>query len=84
MADEGAQKMVEEGTAMFATGINGGDTGEAVGRLAKVLLQGGKPTAENVGVAPDQNKCLNVTSRTMLADRISTPPPAEEEDEDEE
>lgn len=83
-ADETAQQMVEEGTAMFATGVNGGDTGAAVGRLARVLLQGGKPSAETVGIAPDQNKCLNVTSRTMLADRISTPPPAEEDEGEEE
>lgn len=83
VADETARKMVEEGTAVFATGISGGDTGAIAGRLARVIARGERPTAENVGIAPDGNKCFNVTSTTILADRISTPPPSEE-DEDEE
>lgn len=80
MADDAAQAMVEEGTAVFATGINGGDTGTAVGRLAKVLLAGEKPTAENIGIAPDQNKHIYITNRTVLADRLTVRPVSEDDE----
>ncbi len=73
--------MVEEGTAVFATGINGGDTGATVARLAKVLLAGERPTAENVGIAPDQNRHIYITNRTVIADRL-TVKAVEEESED--
>ena len=79
VADEAAQTMVDEGTAVFATGINGGDTGAAVGRLAKLLLSGEKPTLENMGIAPDENKCISVTNRVLLADRLITPPTEDDE-----
>lgn len=82
VADEAAQAMVEEGTAVFATGINGSDTGAAVGRLAKLLLAGEKPTVENMGIAPDENKCISVTNRILLADRLTTPPASGYEDDD--
>lgn len=81
VADEGAQKMVEEGTAMFATGINGGDTGIAVGKLAKALVAGEKPTAETVGIAPDQNKRLYITNRTVTSDLIRTRVAEDDEEE---
>lgn len=80
VADEAAQAMVEEGTAVFGTGINGGDTGAAVGRLAKILLSGEKPTVENMGLAPDGNKCISVTNRVLLADRLITPPADSDDD----
>lgn len=82
VADEAAQAMVEEGTAVFATGINGGDTGATVARLAKVLLAGETPTAENVGIAPDQNKHIYITNRTVVADRLTTRPVTEDEDQE--
>lgn len=81
VADEGAQKMVEEGLAMFATGINGGDTGMAVGRLARVLAAGEKPTAENIGTAPDQNKRVYITNRTVTSDLVRTRVAEDEEEE---
>lgn len=81
VADETAQAMVDEGTAVFATGINGGDTGAAVGRLAKILLSGEKPTLENMGIAPDENKTISVTNRVLLAERLITPPGGEDDDE---
>lgn len=82
VADEAAQAMIEEGAAVFGTGINGSDTGAAVGRLAKILLAGEKPTAENMGVAPDENKSISVTNRVLLADRITIPTSSgDEEDE---
>lgn len=80
VADEAAQAMIEEGTAVFGTGINGGDTGAVVGKLAKVLMAGEKPTAENIGVAPDENKSISVTNRTLLADRLTTRPTNDESD----
>ena len=82
VADEGAQKMVEEGTAMFATGINGGDTGTAVGKLAKALVAGEQPTAATVGIAPDQHKRLYITNRTVIAVLVNTPAVVDDEDED--
>lgn len=82
VADEGAQKMVEEGTAMFATGINGGDTGTAVGKLAKALVAGEQPTAATVGIAPDQHKRLYITNRTVIAELVNTPAVEDDEDED--
>lgn len=83
VADEGAQKMVEEGTAMFATGINGGDTGTAVGKLAKALVAGEQPTAATVGISPDQHKRLYITNRTVIAELVNTPAMENEEEEDE-
>ena len=51
-------------------------------RLAKVLLAGEKPTAENVGIAPDQNKHIYITNRTVVADRLTTRPATEEEEQE--
>lgn len=82
VADEGAQKMVEEGTAMFATGINGGDTGTAVGKLAKALMAGEKPTAETLGIAPDAHKRVYITNRTMTAELVRTRAVEDEEEEE--
>ena len=73
--------MVEEGTAVFATGINGGDTGIAVGKLAKALVAGEKPTAETVGIAPDQNKRLYITNRTVLSTVLTTQVGGDEDEE---
>lgn len=80
IADETAEQMVEEGTVMFATGVNGGDTGAVVGRLAKALIHGESPTAENVGIAPDENQCISVTSRSLTARRISDSPATDDEE----
>lgn len=82
VADEAARAMVEEGTAVFCTGINGGDTGAAAGKLARLLLAGEKPTVENMGIAPDENKSISVTNRTILSDRLTTPPAEVDEDDE--
>ena len=82
VADETAQAMVEEGTAVFAIGINGGDTGAAVGKLAKILLAGEKPTVENMGIDPDKNNTISVTNRVLLADRLITPPADDDDGEE--
>lgn len=74
VADDAAQAMVEEGKAVFATGINGGDTGTAVAKVAKALLAGERPSAENVGIAPDQNKHIYITNRTVVAGRLKDRP----------
>ncbi len=81
VADEAAQAMVEEGTAVFATGINGGDTGTAVAKLAKALLAGETPTAENVGIAPDQNRHIYITNRTVLSTVLTTQVGGDEDEE---
>lgn len=81
VADATAQEMVREGSAMFAIGINGGDTGTAVARLAKVLLAGETPTAENVGIAPDQNRHIYITNRTILSSILTTRVGSSDDDE---
>ena len=81
VADATAQEMVKEGTAMFATGINGGDTGTAVAKLAKALLAGETPTAENVGIAPDQNRHIYITNRTVLSTVLTTQVGGDEDEE---
>lgn len=66
---------------MFATGINGGDTGTAVAKLAKALLAGETPTAENVGIAPDQNRHIYITNRTVLSTVLTTQVGGDEDEE---
>ena len=80
-ADEAAREMVEEGRAMFAAGANGNDLGKTVASLAQVLARGEVPTEKNIGIEPTQNKCIYVTSQTVVADLLTEKAPETEDEE---